>query len=93
MWEDSGVLGDDARVAVVVVRALLGLRVGAFYQTLKKYVNILIIDVPLLYMSYCKICISVLEGKDMDWKSCLFVLLCQCSYTICLRTVLQLCIR
>lgn len=51
MWEDSGVLGDGSRVAMVVVGALWGLKVGAFYQTLKKYVNILITDMPLLYIS------------------------------------------
>lgn len=51
MWEDSGIPKDGASMALVVTGVLWALRVGTFYQTLKKYFNVLITDMPVLYIS------------------------------------------
>lgn len=50
MWEDSGVPGDDARMAMVVVGTSWGLTVRTLLQALKKYFNILITVCP--YCTY-----------------------------------------
>lgn len=94
MWENSGVLGDGARVAMVVVGALWGLRVGAFYQTLKKYVNILIINVPLLYLSLNISLIVKFAFLSLRARIWIGKAVCLSYYVnISLRTILQLSTR